>query len=121
MVELRPHLRETHFVEQVKEQMREGYQLLLAEKNGLVCGVAGFVINRKLAFGKHLYIDDFVTLDEHRSKGIGKAMMDWLCQYAQIHECKELHLDSGVQRFSAHRFYFREKFHISSYHFRLPV
>lgn len=121
MVELRPHLSETQFVEQVKEQMLEGYRLLIALDKGTVCGVAGFVINRKLAFGKHIYVDDLVTLDDQRSKGVGKAIMHWLCNYARTHECKEIHLDSGVQRFAAHGFYFREKFHISSYHFRLTV
>lgn len=121
MTQLRPHLSERQFVDQVNEQMLEGYQLLIALDNDLVCGVAGFVINRKLAFGKHIYVDDLVTLNEQRSKGVGNAILRWLQNYAKTQECKEIHLDSGVQRFSAHRFYFRENFHISSYHFRLSV
>jgi GNAT superfamily N-acetyltransferase len=79
------------------------------------------LVNRKLAFGKHIYVDDLVTINNRRSKGVGKAIVNWLSEYAETHECNEIHLDSGVQRFSAHRFYFREKFHICSYHFKVTV
>jgi GNAT superfamily N-acetyltransferase len=121
MVELRPHLSESQYLEQVKLQMLEGYQLLIASDKDLVVGVAGFLVNRKLAFGRHIYVDDLVTINNRRSKGVGKAIVNWLSEYAETHECNEIHLDSGVQRFSAHRFYFREKFHICSYHFKVTV
>jgi GNAT superfamily N-acetyltransferase len=121
MVELRPHLSESQYLEQVKLQMLEGYQLLIASDKDLVVGVAGFQVNRKLAFGRHIYVDDLVTINIKRSKGVGKAIVNWLIEYAETHECNEIHLDSGVQRFSAHRFYFREKFHICSYHFKVTL
>jgi hypothetical protein len=35
--------------------------------------------------------------------------------------CGELHLDSGVQRFAAHRFYLRERMEIMAHHFRLKL
>jgi thiol:disulfide interchange protein DsbD len=37
-----------------------------------------------------------------RSRGHGKAMIDWLAGQARAHGCKALLLDSGVQRFAAH-------------------
>jgi len=33
----------------------------------------------------------------------------------------QLHLDSGVQRFSAHRFYLSKRMEISSHHFSLKL
>jgi GNAT superfamily N-acetyltransferase len=71
------------------------------------------------AWGKHMYVDDLVTAERHRSTGAGARMMDWLKSYARAHGCRQLHLDSGVQRFGAHRFYLREGFNIGSHHFSI--
>ena len=79
--------------------------------------IAGFVINHKLAWGKHLYVDDLVTDAACRSQGAGKTMIAWLKQFALAAGCQELHLDSGMQRQDAHRFYDREGFARSGLHF----
>jgi hypothetical protein len=52
---------------------------------------------------------------------VGGALFDWLVQLAREHECRELHLDSGVQRFDAHRFYLGKRMHITSHHFALKL
>jgi GNAT superfamily N-acetyltransferase len=64
-----------------------------------------------------MYVDDLISNDESRSKGHGKKLLEWLEDYARQDGCDELHLDSGVQRFDAHRFYQREGMHISCHHF----
>jgi hypothetical protein len=46
-------------------------------------------------------------------------MLSWLKSHARELGCSQLHLDSGVQRFTAHRFYVREGFKISSHHFSI--
>ena len=46
-------------------------------------------------------------------------MIEWLKTYAKNEGCREIHLDSGVQRYGAHRFYLREGFNITSHHFVL--
>ena len=58
-----------------------------------------------------------MTDGAQRSRGHGRALLAWLVQEAKRNGCMERELDSGVQRFDAHRFYFRELMHISSYHF----
>jgi GNAT superfamily N-acetyltransferase len=81
--------------------------------------VAGFVVGTKLAWSKHLYVDDLVTAAQHRSRGAGAKMISWLKAHALELGCQQLHLDSGVQRFEAHRFYLREGFNIGSHHFSI--
>ena len=68
-----------------------------------------------------MYVDDLVTDAEARSRGYGDALFDWLVNYARTQGCTRLDLDSGVQRFAAHRFYFRKRMHISFYHFALEL
>ncbi len=121
MVQLRPHLAADEFVAQVVRQRAEGYELAYLETEGHVRAAAGFRIVEMLMHGRHLYVDDLVTDSAQRSKGHGEALMDWLVERAKAAGCRSVQLDSGVQRFDAHRFYFREGMHISSYHFALKL
>ena len=119
MLELRPQYDSDSLNSRIKLQQAQGYQLAYVEQDGVVLSVAGFVIGEKLAWTRHMYVDDLVTAEAQRSTGAGKLLMDWLKDYARSHGCQQLHLDSGVQRFRAHRFYLREGFDINSHHFAI--
>lgn len=119
LMELRNGLNKDELIARIKEQQRQGYQIVYAEADGVVAGVAGFIVGSKLAWGKHIYVDDLVTSEDFRSSGIGSRLIDWLKSYAREQSCKEIHLDSGVQRFAAHRFYLRHGFNIASHHFSI--
>jgi GNAT superfamily N-acetyltransferase len=117
LVQLRPQLQRATFPQLVRQMAGEGYQLAYSEHAGRVVTVAGFRIATNLALGRNLYVDDLVTAAAARSGGHGAAMLDWLRRLARDQGCRYLHLDSGVQRHQAHRFYFRHGFHIAYYHF----
>lgn len=121
MAELRPHLPAGEWVARVRRQERSGYRLAFLTDGGAVRAVAGFRIAEFLAWGRILYIDDLVTAAATRSKGHGGALFDWCVALAKREGCDELHLDSGVQRFGAHRFYLRKGMRISSHHFALDI
>lgn len=125
MQQLRPHLEPEEFVARVRRQQQGGYQLafLAIENMGekQIKAVAGFRISECLAYGKFLYVDDLITKDSDRSQGCGEELLQWLINHAKEHNCEEFHLDSGVQRFAAHRFYFRQRLEITSYHFALKL
>jgi GNAT superfamily N-acetyltransferase len=148
MQELRPHLLASEFVERVRRQQQQGYQLLYltpgfdssvpdvlldaAASDVLVPGssvsdsgrtepqpkaVAGFRLSECLSSGRFLYVDDLVTTAAERSCGYGEALLNWLIDYARQQQCQSFQLDSGVQRFAAHRFYFRQRLAITCYRF----
>ncbi len=121
MADLRPHLVSSEFVPRVRRQMTQGYHLAYVEEGGQVRGVAGFRLSENLALGRFLYVDDLVTRSSDRSLGYGGLLFDWLVQYGRSHNCQQLQLDSGVQRFAAHRFYLRKRMEITSHHFRLKL
>ncbi len=121
ILELRPHLVQTEFVQQVRRQQQHGYQLVYLESNGSIKAVAGFRLLECLASGKFLYVDDLVVRSSDRSHGYGEALFQWLIDYAKAHHCEQLSLDSGVQRFAAHRFYLRQRMEITSHHFALKL
>jgi len=121
MSQLRPHLRAEEFIGRVRRQMTQGYQVLAVWVQGRVVAVAGFRLLENLAWGRFLYVDDLVTDSGERSKGYGDVLMRWLIQHARSQGCDELHLDSGVQRFDAHRFYLAQRMKISSHHFAIDL
>lgn len=105
----------------VKLQQPEGYQITFVEAEGTVKSVAGWRIQNMLAHGKFLYVDDLVTDEHSRSQGYGDQLFDWLVEYAKAEGCERFHLDSGVQRFAAHRFYLRKRMEIVSHHFAMKL
>jgi GNAT superfamily N-acetyltransferase len=66
-------------------------------------------------------VDDLVTDGAHRSRAHGRTLFEWLVAEARRLGCDQLCLESGVQRFDAHRFYFRQRMHVSAYHFTLSL
>lgn len=115
--ELRPHLSKENFLPSIREMVKQGYTLAFIQDNNKVMSVAGYRISTNLFMGKNLYVDDLVTTQTARSQGYGETMISWLRTIAHENKCTHLHLDSGSQRFQAHRFYFKQNLVITSYHF----
>jgi GNAT superfamily N-acetyltransferase len=121
MSQLRPSLLETDFLARIRRMQQEGFYLAFLDDAGAVRAVAGYRFYDKLHSGRNLYVDDLVTDSDDRSRGYGSKLLAWLTDEARTHGCVQLELDSGVQRFDAHRFYFRERMHVSAYHFVIPI
>lgn len=121
MRELRPHIAEDQFLARVRSQESAGYRLAYVQAPMGVVAVAGFRMGENLAWGRFLYIDDLVTLLEHRSKGYGSQLLSWLKEEAAKEGCDQMHLDSGIQRKDAHRFYEREGMTLASLHFVVKI
>lgn len=117
LAQLRPHLEEATFVARVQRQQEGGYRLAFLDADSAVRTVAGYRVFESLAWGRICYVDDLVTDAGSRSRGFGQALFTWLMERAREAGCEQLHLDSGVQRFEAHRFYLAQRMDISSHHF----
>lgn len=114
---LRPHIDDSAFVAQVTEMMDEGYQLAYVEEDGTAVAAIGFRYLQFLFNGKHIYIDDLITMEAARGKGYGGALLDHVTAIARAQEYKTVTLDSGHHRFTAHRLYLNKGFNITAHHF----
>jgi GNAT superfamily N-acetyltransferase len=121
MAELRPHLKAEEFVARVRRQQKDGYQLAFLTDKKIVKAVAGYRYSESLSWGTFLYVDDLVTAEKFRSQGHGQKLLQWLIKEAQGHKCDQFHLDSGVQRFGAHRFYLSSRMDIIAHHFAIKL
>lgn len=115
--ELRSELSLEAFRERYADGHPDGYRFVAGFQDGACRAVAGYRILVNVHRGRVLYVDDLVTSARHRSKGIGRALMAYLRDRAREAGCDYVSLDSGVQRADAHRFYFREGFVVTSFHF----
>jgi hypothetical protein len=100
------------------EVFGSGARMCVAVDGDKVLGVALWRIIENTYEGRRCYVDDLVTDEAHRSRGIGRALLGYLESRARQLGCDVLALSSGVQRSDAHRFYFREGMHIPSFCFR---
>ncbi len=122
MRQLRTHFTdEKTFVEQVERQRAAGFRMAYVEDEAAVRAVAGYRMTESLYAGRFCYVDDLVTDESARSSGYGGALFDWLVAEARQAGCQNFELDSGVQRFAAHRFYLTKRMIISSHHFSLTL
>lgn len=118
---LRPHLEDSTFVARIREQQAQGYRLIAIRDGGQISAAAGYRLGTFLAWGRILYVDDLITDPEKRKRGLGSMLLQWLISQARTESCAQLHLDSGYQRFAAHRFYLNNGLHLSCHHFAMKL
>ena len=106
------------YVQRMAEVFATGGRMSVAVLGDAVCGVAVWRFVENTFEGRRCYIDDLVTDLARRSHGVGKALLTHVESIARQQGCDVLALDSGVQRGSAHKFYFREDMQIFAYSFR---
>ena len=117
LLALRPHLQKENFLPSINEMIQEGYQLAFIEEGGKAAAAIGFRYLQFLYNGKHYYIDDLSTLPEYRGKGYAGKLLDYVIAKAKAKGFHCVTLDSGYQRFDAHRLYLNKGFTLNCHHF----
>jgi GNAT superfamily N-acetyltransferase len=93
--------------------------VLLALDDGRIVGLASVYADiQSIRFGKRCWLQDLVTASTHRSRGVGRALLDAATEWARERGCTHLELSSGLGRKDAHRFYEREGMARGSYTFQ---
>src|SRR4029079_16653288 len=83
--------------------------VLLAEHRGELLGLCtAYLELSSVRFGSRCWVEDLAVSPEHRSQGVGKALLDAAKDWARERGATHLELDSGLAREEAHRFYERE-------------
>jgi GNAT superfamily N-acetyltransferase len=84
--------------------------VLVAERRGELLGFATVYLDlTSVRFGLRCWVEDLAVGPEHRSHGVGRALLDAAKQWARERGATHLELDSGEARTEAHRFYDREQ------------
>jgi GNAT superfamily N-acetyltransferase len=84
-------------------------EVLVAEADGAIAGFCTAYLDlESVRFGPRAWVEDLAVDPSHRSRGLGKALLDAAKDWARAHGATHLELDSGEARADAHRFYERE-------------
>ncbi|MEW6058318.1 MAG: GNAT family N-acetyltransferase [Bdellovibrionota bacterium] len=109
MKELRPHLTFQRYIELIERAAQnDGYEIIAAFDREKCVGAMGFRILFDFVHGKHMYIDDLVVTESHRSKKIGAKLLRHAEDTAREMKCEALRLCTGVENEAGKRFYDRE-------------
>lgn len=120
---LRPTLNDVaRFAAQVNnEQRAAGYRLLgiFEEGKNNAVAVCGFRITTTLAFGRHIVIDDLVTVPQTRGRGYCTHLLQAVVDIAESKNIAQIHthVSVGSERADAHRMYLKHGFEINAHHF----
>jgi len=99
------------------EMVPHNYKQVAVFENEKCVALTGFWSGTKLWSGKYIEIDNFIVHPEHRSKGYGKAMTDYINEKALESNCTMIVLDAFTGNFTAHRFYYNQGFVPKGFHF----
>ncbi|WP_173851817.1 N-acetyltransferase [Flavobacterium sp. 28A] len=120
-IELMRFLYPTFAIEKYESYLQEmvphNYKQLAVYENDICIAVTGFWTGTKLWSGKYIEIDNFIVHPEHRSKGLGKMMTDYLAMKAKDEACTMIVLDAYTNNFTAQRFYFNQGYIPKGFHF----
>jgi GNAT superfamily N-acetyltransferase len=83
--------------------------VFVAEHRGELLGLCtAYLDMNSVRFGPRCWVEDLAVSPEHRSRGVGKALLDAAKDWARERDATHLELDSAETRADAHRFYERE-------------
>jgi GNAT superfamily N-acetyltransferase len=114
---LYPNLSAEKYEKYLSAMVPHNYTQIAVFENNICLGITGCWSATKLWTGKYLEIDNFVVNPEHRSKGIGKLLTDYIEQKALALDCSSIVLDAFTGNFAAHRFYYNQGYGPKGFHF----
>jgi GNAT superfamily N-acetyltransferase len=121
MRELRTELTEDDFNTIYASEHPLGYRIAAIFDGDECRAAAGYRLITNFVDGRHMYVDDLVTAEAWRSHGYGRLLNEFLVGVARREGCASVQLDSATHRREAHRFYFRERYTITAFHFERLV
>lgn len=122
MKELRPHLSVQEYLEIYRHaHAMDGYEILAMEKKGEIIAVLGYRILYDFVRGRHLYIDDLVSTEKMRSKGLGAEMLKQAEVIAKNLHCKSMRLCAVLENDLGIKFYEKNHWTKRAYAFTKKV
>lgn len=118
--QLRPSLPDD-YARSIRDVLNDGARLVVLLEDGSPKACAVWRTYRTTFHGLRFYVDDLVVDADHRGRGYGKRLLEWLEAKARALECNAFDLESAVHRSAAHRFYFQAGLTIFAFGFTKPL
>lgn len=108
---------DTILKERFAEMVTQNYECAVIYDDETLIGVTGMWFCTRHYAGKTVEIDHVYIEEEYRGKGLGKQFLNWIYDYVKSKGCNTAELNTYVQNYPSHKFYYNEGFEILGYHF----
>lgn len=99
------------------EMITQNYECVGIYVDNKLIGISGLWYCTRHYAGKSVELDHVYIMPEYRNKGLGKEFMDWIHTYVKAKGCQSTELNTYVQNYPSHKFYYNEGYEIWGYHF----
>ena len=99
------------------EMVTQNYECAVIYDGNKLIGVTGLWYCTRHYSGRSVEVDHVYIDDSYRSKGLGKQFFNWLYEYVKQKGYETMELNTYVQNYPSHKFYYNEGFQILGYHF----
>ena len=117
MKHLYPKLTLAKYQSYLQDMVPHNYKQVAIFEHGDCVALSGYWTGTKLWCGKYIELDNFIVSPDHRSKGIGKIITDYINDKAEEMGCTNIVLDAFTTNFAAHRFYYNQGYGPKGFHF----
>lgn len=100
-----------------KEMSQQNYECAVVLDKEEIVGVSGLWFCTRHYIGKSVELDHVYIKPDYRGKGLGKQFMHWIYTYAKQKGVQSMELNTYVQNYPSHKFYYNEGYEILGYHF----
>lgn len=99
------------------EMASQNYECIGMFDGEKLMGVCGMWFQTRHYAGKSCEIDHVIIDEGYRGKGIGNLLMVFVYDYAGKKGCEWVELNTFVDNFPSHKFYYNQGFVAKGYHF----
>jgi GNAT superfamily N-acetyltransferase len=103
--------------ERFTEMVTQNYECASAYEGKKLIGISGMWFCTRHYAGKSMEVDHVYIDDGYRSLGLGKQFFSWIYEYVKAKGYNSVELNTYVQNYPSHKFYYNEGFEILGYHF----
>lgn len=103
--------------ERFLDMITQNYECVAMYDGERLIGIAGMWFMTRHYAGKSMEPDHVYITKTYQRKGLGKCFFKWMHSYAKNKGCKTSELNTYVQNYPSHKFYYNEGYAIYGYHF----
>ena len=99
------------------DMVTQNYECAVIYDDIKLIGVTGLWFSTRHYAGKSVELDHVYIEEAYRNKGLGKQFLKWIDTYTKEKGVEAMELNTYVQNYPSHKFYYNEGFQILGYHF----
>lgn len=103
--------------ERLLEMVQQNYECIGVYNNEKLVGICGLWFQTRHYAGRSLEMDHVIVDETNRNHGIGKQLLAFVTEYAREKACRWIELNTYVDNFPSHKFYYNQGFVAKGYHF----